>query len=300
MAMGAFFEIGPGMKQPERKHPVNRTAWRYLLWLAIALAGGTAVQTEAEAPATGTPGADAAACVDGDGNRYATVWIGGRLWMTENLRTTKYSDGTPIPHVTGSNEWIQLDGPAYCFYDNEPAEVRPGYGALYNGYAVTGEGTGGKSIAPAGWRVATEEDWNAMEVYLQNNGYNFDGTSDTDNDPLSNSKISKALGSAYGWAPGTTAGAVGNSDYPEYRNKSGLNITPSGFRNGKDGLFWGFIGRKKYDYGGNGYYWTGSPADRGIHWRYFNYNKAGIRHVTAGPKFGYAVRCVWKGEESGD
>jgi uncharacterized protein (TIGR02145 family) len=238
------------------------------------------------------------ACVDGDGNRYATVRIGKQIWMAENLRTTTYNDGTPLPLVTGSNEWVQLAGPAYCFYMNEPSEVKPGYGALYNGYAVTGEGAGGKCIAPVGWRVATEEDWNAMEVHLQNNGYNYDGTIDTDSDPLSNNKIAKALAATAGWAPGTNAGAPGNSDCPEYRTKSGFNLTPSGFRNGKDGQFWGFIGRTNYNYGGNGYYWTGSPVDKGkgIHWRYFNYNGTGVKHVTAGRKFGYAVRCVREDE----
>jgi hypothetical protein len=53
--------------------------------------------------------------------------------MAENLRTTTYNDGTPIPYVESKVEWDSLTTGAYCWYNNN-AE---GYaddprGALYN------------------------------------------------------------------------------------------------------------------------------------------------------------------------
>ena len=48
------------------------------------------------------------AATDADGNVYTSVTIGSQEWMVENLRTSKYSDGTSIPNVTGNSNWSSL------------------------------------------------------------------------------------------------------------------------------------------------------------------------------------------------
>ena len=94
---------------------------------------------------------------DIDGNCYKTVRMGYRTWMAENLRTSRYNDGTPIPNITNNDDWINLAVPnypvyditgAFCWYNNDSAAYENGYGKLYNFGAVkTGK------ICPAGWHV---------------------------------------------------------------------------------------------------------------------------------------------------
>jgi hypothetical protein len=45
---------------------------------------------------------------DQDGNEYNTIRICNQIWMAENLRTTKFRNGDPIPEVTGGEEWFDL------------------------------------------------------------------------------------------------------------------------------------------------------------------------------------------------
>jgi hypothetical protein len=51
---------------------------------------------------------DFMACTDGDGNNYPIVQIGKQVWMAENLRSSKYNDGTPMPRVTNNTVWSNL------------------------------------------------------------------------------------------------------------------------------------------------------------------------------------------------
>jgi uncharacterized protein (TIGR02145 family) len=90
--------------------------------------------------------------------------------MIENLKVTKYNDGTTIPKAIENNDWVNLQTGAYCNYLNDDGNV-VNYGRLYNWYAVN---TG--KLAPAGWHVATEKDWETLLNYLKASGYNYDET----------------------------------------------------------------------------------------------------------------------------
>ena len=91
-------------------------------------------------------------CTDGDGNHYAVVQIGNQIWMAENLKTTKYNNGTSIPYVTDRAPWLALSTPGYCWHNNE---------VKYNWYTVN---TG--NLAPTGWHVPTDAEWTSLIIYL--------------------------------------------------------------------------------------------------------------------------------------
>ena len=72
---------------------------------------------------------------DIDGNIYSTALIGDYWWMTENLKSTRFNDGTNIPCVKDQSIWLRLDSFAYCYYQNNE-NYADTLGFLYNWYAV--------------------------------------------------------------------------------------------------------------------------------------------------------------------
>jgi uncharacterized protein (TIGR02145 family) len=81
-------------------------------------------------------------------------------WTDANYDGTFLSDGTPIPEVTDQAIWTGLTIPAWCYYNNDPANNSI-YGKLYNWYAVSHP-----LFAPPGYRVPTESDWNDLITCL--------------------------------------------------------------------------------------------------------------------------------------
>lgn len=99
--------------------------------------------------------------VDIDGNKYAIVQIGTQEWMAENLKTSRYNDGTPIPNVTDNADWEALSSGAFSYYDNDISNNNS-HGKLYNWYAV---GTG--ILCPRGWRIPNNSDWGELYDFLE-------------------------------------------------------------------------------------------------------------------------------------
>lgn len=98
---------------------------------------------------------------DIEGNVYQTVLIGEQEWMAENLRTSTFANGQPIPFLPDSSDWFTTNSSAWCYPMNDPAYEVIG-GKLYNGYAVNDP----QGLCPQGWHVSTDQDWMVMEFYL--------------------------------------------------------------------------------------------------------------------------------------
>ena len=190
---------------------------------------------------------------DADGNVYTSVTIGTQEWMTENLRTTKYSDGTSIPNVTGKTDWYKLSTGAWCNYDNSSTNDVT-YGKLYNWYAVNTS-----KLCPTGWHVPTDAEWTILTDYLTANGHS--------------GKEGTALKSTSGWSSGN-----GTDDY-------GWLGLPGGYRYSASGLF-------KY-IGGNGFWWSSSQSFTDYAWyRNLGGSNDSVYRNYFNKRNGFSVRCL--------
>jgi uncharacterized protein (TIGR02145 family) len=97
---------------------------------------------------------------DFSGNIYKTIYIGKQVWMAENLRTTKFNDGTSIPLVTSEKAWSRLKKPGYCWYNNDTS-FNSVTGVLYNWYTVNSY-----KLCPAGWHPPSNAEWSTLVDYV--------------------------------------------------------------------------------------------------------------------------------------
>lgn len=212
---------------------------------------------------------------DVDENVYQTVRIGNQVWMTENLRVTKYNDGTTIPLITDSASWSGLTTPAYCFYDNSnDSNNTKKYGALYNWYVVSPINS--KKIAPNGWHVPTDAEWDTLENYLIANGFSWDGTTDGNN-------IAKSIAAKTDWSKASVKGAIGDDMIKN--NNSGFSALPGG-RRSDNGSF-----RYQSNSGG---WWSTTDANATYAWnRYliYNYDYLG-KEISYNKSCGCSIRLL--------
>ena len=193
---------------------------------------------------------------DIEGNVYFTARIGDQVWITENLRTTKYNDNTDIPVVTDNATWISLSTPACCWYKNNESNSDQKYGALYNWFSVN---TG--KLCPAGWHVPNEEEWTTLVI---NTGgeYYAGGTL-------------KEQGTIHWTNPN-----FGASNY------YGFSALPGGYRSG---TVTGSFRAMKY----LGWWWAATESDeRWARSRTLAYDAAEMARGKGLKTNGYSVRCV--------
>ena len=208
-----------------------------------------------------------------DGNTYCTITIGNQVWMAENLRY--------LPSVNrGTDEsWTES---RYYVYDYQGTNVDEAkdtynyaeYGVLYNYIAA-------QTACPAGWHLPSDSEWTELEIYLENNGYNFDGYVDTDNNRETHNVIAKALASTYNWSTsniGNTPGLL-----QEKNNSSGFNGKPAGWKT-LNGQF-AYINE-------NGTWWSSTPYSN-HHWdRYIHFTRTYATRSHNENHIGMSIRCI--------
>lgn len=199
---------------------------------------------------------DCGICADVDGNVYRVVRIGTQCWMAENLKTTRYRDGSAITEVEDSLDWANIyynhtSVAAWCYYASDISNDAL-YGKLYNGYAISDS----RGVCPAGWHVPDSSEFITLVDYL--------GGASVAGGPMK---------STTGWtAPNTGA-----------TNASGFSALPGGMHHpayflsvGQEGNFWSSTPKDS----SRNYYWTAS------------YNGTLFDYVSADLAVGYSCRCV--------
>ncbi|OFX32082.1 MAG: hypothetical protein A2X08_17780 [Bacteroidetes bacterium GWA2_32_17] len=191
---------------------------------------------------------------DIDGNVYNTITIGTQVWMAENLKTTKYRDGTTIPNVTDNTAWSNLTTGAYCDNSNLSSNSDT-YGKLYNWYAVADV----HNICPTGWHMPTDAEWSVLTTYLGG-------------ESVAGGKL-KETGTTHWESPNTGA-----------TNETGFTALPGGYRY-DNGSF--------YNVGNYGLWWSSTESNISNAWfrdAYYLYNN--VNRLNISKKDGFSVRCV--------
>jgi uncharacterized protein (TIGR02145 family) len=195
---------------------------------------------------------------DADGYEYKTVKIGSQVWFAENLRTTKYNDGTPIPNVMNDEQWSKLTTGAWCYYNND-AKYNAKYGKLYNWYGVSPTANGNKNVCPTGWHVPTDVEWVVLTDYLGGKS-------------IAGGKMKE----------------VGNTNWKNSNtrttNSSGFTGLPGGYR-----LYSG----NYYTIGNSGNWWSSTEFNTESAWDQLlenNYSEA--YRYNFNKNLGFSVRCL--------
>jgi uncharacterized protein (TIGR02145 family) len=199
-------------------------------------------------------GSETGTVMDIDGNVYQTVKIGNQWWMAENLKVTHYRNGDTIQNVIENSEWASLSTGAYCVYNNDEGNVDT-YGRLYNWYAVNDE----RKIAPQGWHVSTNEDWQTLADYLGG-------------ESVAGGKL-KETGTSHWFSPNTGA-----------TNESGFTALPGGARR---------IPGDFFDMGGQAHFRSATERNNNnaYYWTMYCVNSE-VRLDSYYKQDGFSVRCV--------
>lgn len=209
-------------------------------------------------------------CTDADGNNYTAVSIGTQIWMVENLKSSKYRDGSSISNITDNTAWGALTTGAWCDYNNAAANENK-YGKLYNWYALSDS----RNIAPTGWHVASDAEWTTLLAYATTH---FGSSLYT----------GKALAATTDWATYSDVTVAWNNQFIgnklSINNSSGFSALPGGYR--ASNVSFGSLGLF-------GYWWSSTVFNTTKAW-YFGmaYGGIDVSKISGNKSIGYSVRCV--------
>jgi uncharacterized protein (TIGR02145 family) len=210
---------------------------------------------------------------DVDGNQYRTVKIGSQTWMAENLRTSRFQNGSPVSYIIDNQAWQETLAPAWCWYNHQENPNFP-MGKLYNWYAVADP----KGLCPAGWHVPDSVDMSNLRNNI------FIATGDTLN--VGGKMKSTSLLAWYEyWVP-TNNGATNQSGFSGLpggmrRVYGFINSSNSSYDGGKFGIWWQKTGIPKY-------YVLSKESDqlKFYHSKFYSYDDIGSKMQ------GLSVRCL--------
>jgi len=203
---------------------------------------------------------------DIDGNVYHKVKIGTQTWMVENLKTTRYRNGTPIENQTDNSNWgINIIG-AYAWYEND-IKWKDKYGALYNWYAVNNA----NALCPTGWHVPSDEEWKILEGAVDSE-YGV-GDPKWDDTGYRGFDVGKNLKSTSGW----NNNGNGTDLYGFSALSGGSRYYAGGF----------------YSLGNYGYWWSSDEASTGGAWgRVLGYSGGQSYRGGYDNDYDFSVRCL--------
>ena len=98
---------------------------------------------------------------------YKAVKIGNQQWMSQNLDVATFRNGDAIEEIKNQKDWDKAHyskKPAWCYYKNDSKNGSE-YGKLYNFWAVSDP----RGLAPEGWHVASNSEWNELITFLGDN-----------------------------------------------------------------------------------------------------------------------------------
>ena len=213
-----------------------------LFWLALGF--------------TGLHSQNTLTVTDIDGNVYKTVSIGTQVWMKENLKVTRYSNGDIIGTTTPATLNVSGEsGPKYEWAYNGDEDNVAVYGRLYTWFAVTDS----RSVCPTGWHIPSDSEWTTLTTYL--GGFKIAG-----------GKL-KETGHSHWQSPNTGA-----------TNETGFTALPGSYRS---------INGEFSHFGIYGGWWSSSEMNPFMVWtRYLTAvaNYTGV--YPYGKSLGFSVRCL--------